>query len=206
MQIGYVLVLDADSHELSEQQYQALYAADVTVENIYEDKTHTRQDARPELQLCLSNLRVGDVLVVWQLDRLAKSRVHLLEVLENLWQRGIGLQVLIGQGAVIDTTQIGLKFVIDIIGALSALEATIVSESTTAGLAAARAKGQQLGAQRKMTAAMLQQAIDAITNSNASFTQIASDLGITRATLYNYLNGDGSPKPIALKILQEEQE
>lgn len=205
MLVGYIWVA-SNTNGLHEQQKQALLDAGVIESQIYADINYPRQQQRPELHRCLTTLQAGDTLVVWQLDRLVSSRPHLLEVLQDLWQRGIGLKVLTGQGAAIDSTSISLKVVMEVIEALFELENQIVREATLEGLAAARARGQTLGARRKMTAEMIQQAMLHMTESNTSATDIAATLGITRATLYNYLNGDGSPKPAALKILQAQEE
>ncbi|MEM6868761.1 MAG: recombinase family protein [Cyanobacteria bacterium P01_C01_bin.121] len=203
MLFGYVWVANRDDHELRDRQNQALLKAGVAATAVYEDLGCVRQH-RPELLRCLQTVQTGDTLVVWRLERLADGRSHLGQLLQDFGQRNIGLKVLAGRGAVIDTTEISLQVVQDILEALTELENQIVRETTVEGLAAARARGQTLGPRRKVTAEMLRQAMKAMTNSDSSATQIAEDLGITRATLYNYLNGDGSPKPSALKLLQEE--
>ena len=205
MLVGYLWVVSRDDEDLIRQQKQALLESGVADSHIYEDIGVSRQQ-RPSLEECLRVLHAGDTLVVWQLDRLVNGRSHLLQVLQDLWERHIGLKILVGQGSAIDSTKLSLKVVLDILAALSELENQIVSEATIEGLAAARARGQTLGPRRKMTAEMIRQAIADITGSDLSVTQIAKKLGITRATLYLYLNGDGSPKPKALEILQEAEE
>lgn len=177
----------------------------VVAPQIYEDIGVSRQQ-RSSLETCLQALQAGDTLIVWQLDRLVNGRSQLLQVLQDLWERNVGLKILAGQGSAIDSTQLSLKVVLDILAALSELETQIVRETTIEGLAAARARGQTLGQPRKMTAEMIRQAMADMTSSDLSATQIAKKLGITRATLYNYLNGDGTPKPKALKVLQEAEE
>ena len=205
MQIGYALVLDADPKAVQAQQRRMLAAAGVDAEHLYEDSTSSRQGERPGLQACLSALQAGDTLVIWHLDRLVTSRAQLIDVLQELWRRNIGLKVLAGKGDILDSAHINLKVVIDLIEAISELESAIIGERTAEALAVARARGQSLGAQRKMTVAMLRKARAALADSNASATQIAENLGITRATLYNYLNGDGSLKPAGERLLAEEE-
>ena len=202
---GYIWVSETDPDKLHEQQTQALLEVGVPQTQIYEDLRCPRQHNRPKLQTCLQTLETGDTLVVWQLERLVKSRAHLLDILQTLWQREIGLTILQGKGTALNTVQIRLKQAIDVIDALSEVEAQIVAESTKAGLANARAQGKELGATRKVTASVLRQAIQAITHSNRSVTNIAKEMGITRATLYIYLNGDGTPKPAGQKILDESK-
>ena len=205
MLVGYIWIASSDDRELYEQQKRALLKAGVADAQIYKDIGLSRQHPRPELQACLQALQGGNVLVVWQLERLVSSRSQLLEILQDLSRRDIGLKVLAGQGAAIDTATLSLKIVVDVLEALTELENQVVREATIEGLAAARARGQALGPRRKMTAAMVRQAMLEMTDTNTSATQIAEKLGITRATLYNYLNGDGSPKPAALKLLQQEE-
>lgn len=205
MLVGYIWVASRDDEDLTRRQRQALLESGVVAPRIYEDIGVSRQQ-RPSLETCLQALRAGDTLVVWQLDRLVNGRSQLLQVLQDLWERDVGLKILAGQGSAIDSTQLSLKVVLDILAALSELENQIVRETTIEGLAAARARGQTLGQPRKMTAAMIRQAMADMTGSDLSATQIAKKLGITRATLYNYLNGDGTPKPKALKVLQEAGE
>lgn len=204
MLIGYLWASTADSQDCYDQQHQALLRAGVAESQICADINCLRQE-RPELQRCLQALGSEDTLVVWRLERLVNSRAHLVEVLTDLGLRGIGLKVLMGQGAVIDTDQMDLQVIVQVLEALTELENQIVREATIEGLAAARARGQALGPRRKMTAEMVRQAMANMTDSSLSASQIAEKLGVTRATLYNYLNGDGSPKPAALKLLQPEQ-
>ena len=201
---GYIWTAGDDSELLYEQQSRALLGAGVVAAQIYKDEC-PRRELRPQLQHCLEVLQSGDTLVVWRLDRLAHGRAHLLEVLGSLQQRDVGLKVLDGKGAAIDTADISFTVLISVIEALTEMEEQIVQEATLAGLAAARARGQTLGPKRKMTADMILQAMTAMADPNISVTQIASQLGITRATLYNYVGGDGSPKPAGIKVLEEAE-
>ncbi|MBE7380470.1 MAG: recombinase family protein [Leptolyngbya sp. SIO1E4] len=205
MLIGYEWISDTDSQAVQEAQRQALLNAGVAASHIYQDAEIT-QEERPGLQACLSTLQAEDTLMVWQLDRLVSSRSHLLKILQDLWQRNIGLKVLAGQGVVLDTARLNLKLAIDIIAALSELEAQVLRKRTMKAQAEARARGQQIGPHRKMTVAMLRQAMTAMAESKLSMAAIANEIGVTRATLYNYLNGDGSPKPAGKKLLAEAED
>ncbi|MDB9526979.1 recombinase family protein [Oscillatoria sp. CS-180] len=202
MLIGYEWIADTDSEAVQEDQRRALLNAGVEASDIYQDV----EAERPALQTCLDAVQAGDTLVAWQLERLADSRSHLLELLQVFWQRKVGLKVLTGHGAVLDTTQLSLDVAINLITALTELETQVLRKRTLKAQAEARARGQAIGPRRKMTAEMIQQAMVYMTESDTSATEIAALLGITRATLYNYLNGDGSPKPAALKILQAKGE
>ena len=104
MLIGYARVSKADGSQSLDLQRDALLAASVGEERIYADHASGKTDERPGLETCLKALREGDVLVIWKLDRLGRSLHHLVKTVTGLSERGVGLKVLTGQGAQIDTT------------------------------------------------------------------------------------------------------
>ena len=104
MLIGYARVSKADGSQSLDLQRDALIAASVDARQIYSDRASGKKDERAGLEACLKALRGGDVLVVWKLDRLGRSLHHLVKTVTMLSDRGIGLKVLTGQGAAIDTT------------------------------------------------------------------------------------------------------
>jgi len=116
-------------------QRDALLTAGVEPDRLYEDLASGRGDDRPVLTACLKALREGDTLVVWKLDRLGRNLHHLVNTLHNLTARGVGLKVLTGQGAAIDTTTAAGKLVFGIFAALAEFERELISERTVAGLA-----------------------------------------------------------------------
>jgi len=120
---------------------------------------------------------------------------------EDLNRRGVGLQVLTGAGAQIDTTTADRRLVFGIFAALAEFEAELVRERTCAGLAAARARGRLGGRPRKMTREKLTMAMSALADRDSKPTVVAQNLNITRTTLYEYLNGDGSPKEAGQRLL-----
>ncbi len=87
------------------------------------DRASGKKEDRPELAACLKSLRHGDTLVVWKLDRLGRDLRHLVNIVHDLTQRGIGLKVLTGQGAALDTTTASGKLVFGIFAALASLNA-----------------------------------------------------------------------------------
>jgi DNA invertase Pin-like site-specific DNA recombinase len=101
------------------------------------------------LAACLQSLREGDTLVVWKLDRLGRNLRHLVNTVHDLTTGGIGLRVLTGQGAAIDTTTAAGKLVFGIFAALAEFERELITERTRAGLASARALGDELGITRQ---------------------------------------------------------
>src|SRR5215218_3798976 len=108
-------------------------------ERIFEEKASGAQRERPELQAALACMRPGDTLVVWKLDRLARSLQQLLETVEAMGLQGIGLRSLT---EAIDTTSPGGRLVFHLFAALAEFERGIIRERTLAGLQAARAGGR----------------------------------------------------------------
>ena len=148
MHLGYMRVSKADGSQALDLQRDALLAAGVRRQHLYEDLASGRRDDRPGLAACLKALREGDVLVVWKLDRLGRDLRHLINTVHDLTTQGMGLKVLTGHGAGLDTTTAAGKLVFGIFAALAEFERELIAERTRAGLAAARARGRKGGAPR----------------------------------------------------------
>jgi DNA invertase Pin-like site-specific DNA recombinase len=103
MLIGYMRVSKADGSQATDLQRDALIAAKVDPAHLYEDQASGKREDRPGLVSCLKALREGDTLVVWKLDRLGRDLRHLINTVHDLTGRGVGLKVLTGHGAAIDT-------------------------------------------------------------------------------------------------------
>ncbi len=162
-----------------------------------------RTDDRPGLASCLKALRKGDRLVVWKLDRLGRNLHHLVNTVHDLTARGIGLKVLTGQGAAIDTTTAAGKLVFGIFAALAEFERELISERTIAGLASARARGRNGGRPYKMTPAKLRLATASMGQPDTKVGDLCTELGITRQTLYRHVSPTGELRPDGLKLLAE---
>ena len=106
----------------------------------------------------------------------------------------MGLKVLTGAGAQIDTTTANGRLAFGIFAAFAEFERELIAERTTAGLAAARARGRMGGRPRKMDRATLMMAMAALRDHKAVAAKVARRLGVTTTTLYTYVNGDGTPK------------
>jgi DNA invertase Pin-like site-specific DNA recombinase len=143
MRIGYARV---STHEQNlDIQEDALKAAGC--EKIYTDKTGGTKAERTGLERALADLRAGDRLVVWKLDRLGRSLRHLIETVTNLRDRGVGFQSL--QEA-IDTKTSGGKLIFHVFGALAEFDRDLIRERTLAGLATARTRGRKGGRPRDL--------------------------------------------------------
>ena len=143
MLIGYARVSKADGSQSLDLQRDALQAAGVDAGHVYHDFASGVRDDRPGLDSCVRALRPGDVLVVWKLDRLGRNLAHLVNTVQDLSTRGVGLLVLTGQGAQIDTTTAPGRLVFGIFAALAEFERELIREHTLAGLTAARTQGRQ---------------------------------------------------------------
>ena len=201
MLVGYVRVSKADGSQVTDSQRDALLAAGVGRAHIYEDMTSGRRDDRPGLAACLKALREHDTLVVWKLDRLGRDLRHLVNTVHELTTRGIGLKVLTGQGAAIDTTTAAGKLVFGIFAALAEFERELIAERTRAGLAAARALGRHGGRPYKMTPAKLRLAIAAMGQPETHIGALCSELGVSRQTLYRHVDPKGGLRPDGQKLL-----
>ncbi len=201
MLIGYMRVSKSDGSQMLDLQRDALRAAGVAPERVYADLGSGRKDDRPGLVACLKALQPGNALVVWKLDRLGRDLKHLVNTIDDLSRRGIGLKVLAGAGAQIDTTTANGRLVFGIFAALAEFEAELISERTRAGLAAARARGRRGGRPPKMTKEVVKMAMAALADPQARPSEVARRLGITTTTLYVYLNGDGSVKAPGQRLL-----
>jgi len=205
MLVGYVRVSKNDGSQTLAPQRDALIASGIEPNRIYEDLASGRKDDRPGLNACLKALQPGNTLVVWKLDRLGRDLKHLVTTVDQLRARNIGLKVLAGAGAQIDTTTSNGRLFFGIFSALAEFERELIAERTNAGLAAARARGRKGGRPRKMNRSTLTMAMMAMADSKANAVEIARRLGITTTTLYAYVNGDGSLKEAGNKIMNNLQ-
>ena len=200
MLVGYMRVSKTDGSQTTDLQRDALLAAGVDSGQLYEDKASGKRDDRLHLTACLKALRDGDTLVVWKLDRLGRDLRHLVNVVHNLTERGIGLKVLTGQGAAIDTTTASGKLVFGIFAALAEFERELISERTLAGLASARARGRKGGRPYKMTPAKVRLAMASMGQPDTKVGDLCDELGITRQTLYRHVSPTGELRPDGEKL------
>ncbi len=201
MLIGYMRVSKTDCSQTTNLQHDALIAAGIDRTQLYEDFASGKPEDRPGLTACLKAMREGDTLVVWKLDRLGRNLRHLINTVHDLTARGVGLKVLTGQGAAIDTTSAAGKLVFGIFAALAEFEREMISERTVAGLASARARGRKGGRPFKMTSAKLRLAIAAMGQPETKVNDLCNELSITRQTLYRHVSPKGELRPDGTKLL-----
>lgn len=201
MLIGYARISKADGSQSLDLQRDALTEAGVEADSIYEDRASGKRDTRPGLDACLKALRKDDVLVVWKLDRLGRDLRHLVTIVQELTDREIGLRVLTGQGAQIDTTTAAGRLVFGIFAALAEFERELIRERTVAGLKAARARGRKGGRKFALTKAQVRLAQAAMANRDTSVAQLAAELGVKPVTIYRYVGPNGELRENGKRVL-----
>jgi DNA invertase Pin-like site-specific DNA recombinase len=181
MLIGYARVSTNDQH--LDLQRDALTAAGC--KRIFQDLgVSGSKMTRPGLEKALSHLRENDTLVVWKLDRLGRSIRGLIELVGDLRDRGIQFRSLT-EG--FDTGTAGGRLIFHIFGALAEMERDLIRERTNAGLASARARGRKGGRKPKLNESKLRHARQLLSEPNSSVGEVATSLGVDRATLYRAL-------------------
>jgi DNA invertase Pin-like site-specific DNA recombinase len=179
MLIGYARVSTVDQNLAL--QRDALTEAGCA--KIFTEQMSGAVTDRPALHDALEFARSGDTLIVWKLDRLARSMKQLIETIEALRLRGIGFRSLT---EVLDTTTAQGRLVFHMFGALAEFERSLIRERTQAGLAARRA-GRTGGRPPKLTDDDIEAAKAKLANPDIGVTQIAQRLGVSPATLYRYI-------------------
>jgi len=181
MRIGYARVSTLDQNP--ELQLQKLREAGC--ERVIVEKASGAKIDRPELQRVLTDiLRGGDTLVIWKLDRLARSLKQLIQTAEDLKGRGIGLVSLTDA---IDTSSPGGMLVFHMLGAIAEFERALIRERTVAGLAEARRKGRRGGRPRLLSEKDAVAARALLTDGTLSSKEVAARFGVSKATLYRRL-------------------
>jgi DNA invertase Pin-like site-specific DNA recombinase len=155
---------------------------------VFSETASGARSDRPTLEQLLDQLRPGDTLVVWKLDRLGRSLRHLVDTVTGLADRGVGFRSL--QEA-IDTTTPGDKLVFHVFAALAEFERDLVRERTSAGLAAAGARGRHGGRPSVLTGHKLQVAREMYVSGQYTVAAIAKTLGVSRASIYRHLTRAG---------------
>jgi len=139
---------------------------------------------RDGLDRALKQIKKGDVLVVWRLDRLGRSLRHLIELIEALREKGVGFQSL-SDG--ISTTTAGGQLVFHIMGALAEFERSLIIERTKAGLAAAKRRGKYPGRPKLLTAQQVRHAKKMLARGEETTGSLAALFDVDRTTIWRAL-------------------
>lgn len=160
-------------------------------EEVYEEKVSGAGKERLKLSQLIEQLRTGDILIVWKLDRLGRSLKDLVHLVNEIQDKGAGLKSLNDH---IDTTTPHGKLTFHLFAALAEFERDIIRERTFAGLAAARARGRIGGRPKGLSQKAQHTAIIAerlYQEGKKTITEICQELSLSRTTLYNYLRHRG---------------
>jgi len=183
--IGYARV-STQEQDLN-LQLDALEKAGCSKDKIFVDKISGSKAERPGLEKCLAAIQPGDTLLVWRLDRLGRSMVHLISLIEDLRTKQIGFKS-ICDGA-IDTTTASGELIFNIFSSLAQFERRLIQERTKAGLDAARARGRQGGRKKvEATNPKVMMAKNMHKDHGMSIDNICKTLKISRASFYRYLS------------------
>jgi DNA invertase Pin-like site-specific DNA recombinase len=183
--IGYARV--STKEQDLQLQLTALEKAGCTKNRIFVDKISGSKTQRPGLDACLDELKEGNTLIVWRLDRLGRSMHHLILLIEDLRQKGISFKS-ICDGS-IDTTTASGELVFNIFSSLAQFERRLIQERTKAGLDAARSRGKRGGRKKiEPTNPKVLMAKKMQKHHEMSITDICKTLKISRASFYRYLS------------------
>ena len=159
--------------------------AGVDPANIFTDKVSATSRKRIGLNECLRRLEKKDTLVVWKFDRLARSLYQLIEIALALEKREVGLRSLTEQ---IDTNSPGGRMIFHVMGAMSQFERDLIIERTKAGMAAAKARGAQVGRKRLATMEKIEE-VRQLIRSGMTVPQAGKVVGLKPSTIYLHLPG-----------------
>ena len=179
MLIGYARV--STEEQSLDLQVDALRQAGC--KQVFTDKVSGSKNDRPGLSKALSQLREGDVLVIWKLDRLGRSVKALVDFVEQLEKREVQFRSLTDG---IDTTTPAGRFFFHVMASLAQMERELIVERTQAGLAAARKRGSKMGRKRQMTESKIKSAKKLLAEGTPP-KEVAKDLGVSVPTLYRWL-------------------
>lgn len=183
MKIGYARVSTKDQSLL--MQVEALKK--VGCNKIHEEIASGAKTARPVLDEIMRNLREGDTLVIWKLDRLGRNLAHLIHLTTALIEKKVGL---ISLNDPIDTTTSQGRMIFGFFASLAEFERELIVERTQAGLKSARARGRKGGRPKGMSQSAIEKATIAealYQNGTIPVKKIAEQLDISKTTLYLYL-------------------
>lgn len=187
MKIGYARISTRD--QSLQLQVDALKAAGC--EKIYQEVASGAKTARPILDDLMKNIREGDTLIIWKLDRLGRNLVHLRQIVEELKNMGASF---ISLNENLDTTNAQGMLFFNFFGMIAEFERGMTVERVNAGLKAARARGR-LGGRKKGLSENAQRAarMAEVLYKSGEITvkMIAKQLKIAPKTVYVYLRHQG---------------
>jgi len=180
--IGYARVSTADQDP--RMQLDAL-SAENCLKTYTDTATGTKAD-RPQWNACLADLRPGDTLVIWKIDRLGCNLRDLIDIVTTLAERHVGVKSL--TNGIVDTTTAHGKLVFGMFALMAEYEAALIQERTQAGLVAARARGRHGGRKPKMTPALVDKAQRMYDSHRFTMAEIAQSCAVSPMTIYRHIS------------------
>ena len=177
MIIGYTRISKGEEQR-ADLQIKALQEAGI--EHVFDEKASGARWNRPELQRMIDQLRPGDVVVVWKLDRLSRSLKDLLILMERIVEAGAGFRSLT---EAIDTTTPAGRMMMQMVGAFAEFEREMIRERTRAGLEVARTHGRIGGRPPKLTRQQKQDIADNILSGRKSGADMARLYNVSQSTV-----------------------
>src|SRR4029077_9796642 len=183
MRFGYTRV--STVAQTLHQQHDALEVAGAS--KVFSDTMSGARDDRPGLAALTDQLRAGDTVVVWKLDRLGRNMLHILETVKALTEMGV---TLVSASDGIDSSTAAGRMMIGVLGSLAEYERELVNERTALKRAASRASGTKFGLPREVDDAKHIATATRMMADGHTGKDIAKCLGVSRAMLYRYLAWD----------------
>jgi DNA invertase Pin-like site-specific DNA recombinase len=186
--IGYARISNGDDQS-NALQLKALKAAGC--KRVFEEAASGGRWDRPELHRMLDQLRAGDVVIVWKLDRLSRSLKDLLLILEKIDKAGAGFRSVTEH---VDTTTSAGRMMMQMLGSFAEFERSMIRERTRAGLAAAKEDGRMGGRPRSLNDKQRREIADAVLSGRKSAADMARLFSVSSATISRALAGMLSPE------------
>lgn len=177
MLIGYARVSKGDDQS---NRAQARALAESGCKRVFEEKASGGRWERPELHRMLDQLRDGDTVVVWKLDRLSRSLKDVLHLMDKIASAGAGFRSLT---EAIDTTTAAGRMMMQMVGSFAEFERAMIRERTTAGLAQARAEGRIGGRRRKLDPKKRREIAESVLSGRKSGAEMARLYDVSEPTV-----------------------
>lgn len=202
--IGYMRASKNNKEQKLDFQKDALLNFGVCESQIYEDFGSGKDMNREGWKNCFKSLRSGDILIIWKLDRLGRNIKELIEIVDSLKAKKVGLKVLTGKGASIDTTTPEGKFFFGMFAIIAEFERDILIERINAGLKSSRARGIIGGRKPSLTKHQLKFVQANVKDQKTNISELCRELKISRATLYNYVSPKGELRDLGKKVINKK--
>ncbi|WP_340317917.1 recombinase family protein [Rhizorhabdus argentea] len=187
MLVGYARTSTTDQIAGLEEQERLLLATGCNVEKLFKEHISAANADRPQLTAALDFVREGDVLICTKIDRLARSTADLLTTVEMLEKKGVGLRVLDFGGSEVSTKSPTGKMLLTMFGAIAEFERSLMKSRQLCGIARAKALGRYKGRQPLPQGKVA--AVKALRAAGKGASVIASEVGISRASVYRCISG-----------------